>query len=281
MSTLESLPDEILQKLFSFLSILDRLKFERVCKRWSRVMPYQIQEIDFVQALIPSRRLKNADTFPSTPSSTALLKRCGRFLHKISFGKSNLLIPFTMVQKIDELCPNLESLDLSFCTVTEQIASALMNFGDRLLSIDLSNTIFSIRYPNQHVDNMSILFAGMRRLEKINLQRTNVHNLLAVSHLPESLKCLNLNACSPLLPSTLFEILIKCYDLEELRLSAYSRINSAIIEAVCTLPKLKILDISRQSGEFSTSSNQNDDNVDWRKLKQLPSLRVCEKCLSP
>lgn len=221
-------------------------------------MSYRLESIDLVEKLIPLDHLKTADTFALTPASTAILRRCGPFLQKLSFGKWHLLIPFTVINKIDEYCSSLKELDLSFCTVTEQIIPALMRLSYQLLSLDLGNTTFSIRQHRQHVDNLSILFTTTR-LERINLQRTNAENLLAVAHLPDTLKSLNLNACSPLLPSTLFELIVKCYDLEELRLSAYSRINYNIVAAICTLPRLRILDISRQSGEFSTSSNEGSD----------------------
>lgn len=202
------------------------------------------------------------------------MKRCGRHLREISFGKVYLLITFVVIDRIDEYCPNLESLNLSYCTVTESIVPSLIELSDRLLNLNLSNTIFSIRNIDQHKDNMAILFSHLDRLENINLQKTNVHNLTAVYFLPPSLKCLNLNSCSPLRVDVLIDLLMRCTKLEDLRLSAYTKLDQFVLETICSLKNLKILELSHMAfGEIVLHTNQ-DEPFDLSVIKELTELEV-------
>lgn len=203
-----------------------------------------------------------------------LLKRCGCHVREISFGKVYVLITFVIIDRIDECCPNLESLDLSYCTVTESIVPSLMSLSNRLVSLNLSNTVFSLRNIDQHKDNMAMFFSHMDRLEKINLQKTNVHNLTAVYFLPPTLKCLNLNSCSPLRLDILADLLTRCNHLEELRLSAYTQINQFILETICSLPNLEVLELSHMAFAEIVFHTDHDEPLDFGVIKELTKLQV-------
>lgn len=123
---------------------------------------------------------------------------CDRDDRRRFYAQQSFLRFFLHTFRCRVLFPNLESLNLSYCTVTESVVPSMMTLSHRLKHLNLSNTGFSIRNVDQHKDNMAILFSGMILLETLNLQKTNVHNLTAFYFLQPSLKSLNLTSCAPL-----------------------------------------------------------------------------------
>ncbi len=269
---MEEVPDEILGFILSFLPLTERLRKEAVCSRFLDVMPYErMRHLDLVKVLFPGKE-NRMDTIPVTSALQSLLRRCGEHVERISFGNVYLLVTPVTLNLVSKHCPNIRELDLSYCTITDSLIPALFPFCDRLEVLELGNTSFSIRDSCSHADNMFRLFRTMRRLKKLNLQRTSVQNFAALPCISPTIQSINLNQCGPLRPSLLLDFFLEAgRDLEELFLSAYGSLDETLLDTICGISSLKVLDLSHLA--FSDLlSRENLSGLDFSGLAALTRL---------
>lgn len=125
--------DDCLSSIFCQLNLWERLKLEKVCRRWRAIMPYgdiHVLEFDCViwrrkcfssEGLVIDYWLMNA--------LHQVLPRCGQFLKEFCAGKELFLTPH-IFQYIISFCPNLTKFSSGSCGLKLHIdcLPALSNF---------------------------------------------------------------------------------------------------------------------------------------------------------
>lgn len=89
MVEMDEFPDEILLQIFGYLPIVDRIRAERVNRRWHDIMPYDYTDLDLLECILPHclhaysksrdclkcRRRQKMDTLPNSNIMRAILIR--------------------------------------------------------------------------------------------------------------------------------------------------------------------------------------------------------------
>ncbi|KAK0077180.1 hypothetical protein PV325_004317, partial [Microctonus aethiopoides] len=114
LPTINILDNDCLIKIFSYLSIKDRTRIERVCKRWQTVTQHawsDIKELQIPAALnfIGSHSVKINTTERALDK---LLLRCGRFLNKLKFKNNDTHCRIDIIPLIAKHCHNLQCLTI-------------------------------------------------------------------------------------------------------------------------------------------------------------------------
>ncbi|KAK0077181.1 hypothetical protein PV325_004318 [Microctonus aethiopoides] len=114
LPTINTLDNDCLIKIFSYLPIQDRMRIERVCKRWQTVNQQvwsDIKELEIPKVINFSRsfsmKIKTKER-----AVKKLLLRCGRFLNKLKLKNDYVLRRFQIIPIIERHCRNLQCLIL-------------------------------------------------------------------------------------------------------------------------------------------------------------------------
>ena len=114
LSKFEKLPEECLIEIFNYLSIAERCRIERVCKRFEEASKnswYEVKELrvdpKFLGLKPSGKRHQYADI--NRFGVRQILKRCGSYLTKID----STTIFDCLLALVAEYCPNIQSL--KFC----------------------------------------------------------------------------------------------------------------------------------------------------------------------
>ncbi|KAK0077182.1 hypothetical protein PV325_004319 [Microctonus aethiopoides] len=111
LSAINILDNDCLIKIFSYLPIQDRMRIERVCKRWQTVNQQawsDIKELTFPLDFPGSSIIISTDE----RALEKLLLRCGRFLNKLEFKNNDIYCRFDIIPLIAKHCHNLQCLIL-------------------------------------------------------------------------------------------------------------------------------------------------------------------------
>lgn len=109
------LNNDCLMLIFLYLPIIDRIRIERVCKRWLRISQkswYNIKKLELTNSVwgfSSDVKLKQINTI----ILDKVLSRCGRFLNEIHLDKTFCEGRESALAAIGSLCPNIETIDVS------------------------------------------------------------------------------------------------------------------------------------------------------------------------
>ena len=154
----EDLTDDAWRLVFCRLPVWDRLRLERVSRRWLHLMPYaNIKRLDL--GSLPWRpdqvtifRYEDGHLLNSQPSVrsywlrtalASLLERTGPYLTSVSFNseQQRLCLGPETLQLLAEEAPQLQRLDLSHCLLRESCLPIIRSFP-RLDYLNLGSTVF-------------------------------------------------------------------------------------------------------------------------------------------
>ncbi|XP_074113819.1 uncharacterized protein LOC141536850 isoform X2 [Cotesia typhae] len=108
---LNRIDDDSLIHIFLYLPFIDRIRVERVCKRWQAVSErcwHDIKTLDLskiVRSIKKAKKLKNV-------SFEKIIKRCGRFLTTLKFSTRHFGCNAEVLPAIGEHCKNITRLTL-------------------------------------------------------------------------------------------------------------------------------------------------------------------------
>lgn len=208
------LNNDCLMLIFLYLPIIDRIRIERVCKRWLRISQkswYNIKKLELTNSVwgfSSDVKLKQINTI----ILDKVLSRCGRFLNEIHLDKTFCEGRESALAAIGSLCPNIETIDVSCLQVPSVGITPLINNCHNIKKLSL--------------DCICLFDTDLDKLFKVN----NKLQYLKLVDIKISGKCLSY------LPSdTIEEIIIERCD--------YIR-DSDVVEAVARLTNLKCLIIT-------------------------------------
>ncbi|XP_072272698.1 S-phase kinase-associated protein 2 isoform X1 [Pyxicephalus adspersus] len=246
----DSLPDELLLGIFSYLHLTDLLKVSRVCKRWRRLSCDESlwHSLDLTGKHLVDEVIGNLLSLgvvvlrcPRTCIGEPMFKQIKPLrLQHADFSHCN--ISADTLQSIISRCHKLQDLSLEGLTLSDDIICAIAQNSD-LERLNLGGCFgFSS-------ESLAHMLKSCSRLDELNLSWcdfTTSHVKSAVDNFPKSLTQLNFSGYRQNLEIADVEALVhRCPDLTNLDLSDSVLLTPDCFPALHQLPHLQHLGLSR------------------------------------
>nr|CAD7588259.1 unnamed protein product [Timema genevievae] len=224
-----SLNDDCLMHIFSFLSKIECLGIERVCKRWQSA---SIMSWSGMKTLDMSDFVNDPYVLPTDDVVYRILQRCGALIHTVDISlKPNCTE-----------CPQLCHLNLSGVPVTSKDLGILgKNLGKQLLTLTMESC------PGASDRDIGRLFQNCTKLEKVNVSRTkNLYGHCLEKLCENPVLELAINDCNNIQANVLIPSLQRLPKLSSLQMSCcINMTNKDVAMIVEAVPQLKELSMSR------------------------------------
>ena len=239
-SPFTTLNDDCLLHIFSFLSLTDRVRVERVCKRWqcvARSMWRRMHFLDTQQLALPPHQLNSMGVLKS------ILMRCGdslSFLSLVIYAHSrhrrSKFLPI-----VGSLCPNLEELDATGVRLSRYGLQKLGNGCTKLKKLNLN---YCSGVDERFLENLLRILPD---LESLSLAQWGDLTGQALNKLPpETMRELNLNSCSNLRPNELLSAVKRLPHLESLSLTSCISLSNQHVKTLFeSVPQLRSLNMAQ------------------------------------
>lgn len=166
---IDDLTDDCLLAIFSQLSVIQRIKLERVSRRWRTLMLLSFSSIKVLNVAEFARATHisyyQQDNIYFVPTVTSLIRKSGARLKEISFGSCWLKISQPIVDAIVTHCSQLTKLDLDHTIIDANILEPLEILAPYLVELSLEETHWV-----QNADGIEQFFPLMYQLKKLNLK---------------------------------------------------------------------------------------------------------------
>ncbi|XP_033216920.1 uncharacterized protein LOC117172800 isoform X2 [Belonocnema kinseyi] len=167
--------DNCLMNIFQHLPIVDRVRVERVCRRWRDLSKDSWRTLRRLDVNSSSWGCKSVEI--GTSDLYQVLKRCGRFLTMITFFELNRMMSLRTVFIIGKLCLNLKIAYLGTLEVTPREIFFLLSQCPNLEFLELDSYHFSDR-------DFSEIFAKSKKLRYVSFEESKIDGSCFIS-LPE------------------------------------------------------------------------------------------------
>ncbi|XP_075049835.1 S-phase kinase-associated protein 2 [Mixophyes fleayi] len=246
----DSLPDELLLSLFSYMRLTDLLRISRVCKRWSRLT---CDESLWHSLDLTARYLTDGIIGSLLPRGVVVL-RCPRSsigeplfkairplrLQHADF--SNCTVTTDVLRSIISLCHRLHNLSLEGMELTDDILCAIAQNSD-LLRLNLGGC------SGFSAESLRQMLKSCTELEELNLSWCDFtvdHVKIAVDNFPRTLIQLNISGYRQNLDIADVESIVqRCPDLTSLDLSDSVMLTSDCLSMLHLLLRLQHIGLSR------------------------------------
>ncbi|KAJ7335052.1 hypothetical protein JRQ81_012993 [Phrynocephalus forsythii] len=246
----DTLPDELLLGIFSYLSLTDLLKIAQVCRRWRRLSLDESlwQTLDLAgKNLLPGvigQLLPLGITAFRCPRSCIgdPLFKTSRPLRVQHMDLSNSTIEVADLQSILSRCQRLQNLSLEALILSDDIIKSIAQ-NSSLVRLNLSGC------SGFSAETLEVLLNSCPRLQELNLawcDFTADHIKAAVHHIPSEITQLNLSGYRQNLQmSDIKALLERCNSLIQLDLSDSVMLKPDCFQYFHQLPYLEHLSLSR------------------------------------
>ncbi|XP_033216896.1 F-box/LRR-repeat protein 7-like isoform X3 [Belonocnema kinseyi] len=271
------LNDDCLMHVFLYLPIIDRVKIERVCKRWRAVSQESwraYRHLDLSQASWGFTKI-NKKNYVDTPTLRKILLRCGRFLNHIDFSLPSHRLSQSTLTIIGKLCPNLQIVDLSSLNVS---SSGILSLTSSCSNI----TKFTLGSSTNSCDNDLLqLFAKNRQLKYLKITSNSTTGKCLLNLPADSIEEIIFTECNGISPSHFLNAIKKCHKLHSLSLQTCVSINDSVLQS------LRIRGESLRNLEFTgyfpmLSSQAMKNLADLTNLQMLnvgQNISVTDECI--
>ncbi|OXU27874.1 hypothetical protein TSAR_002554 [Trichomalopsis sarcophagae] len=236
---IHKLNDDCLMHVFSFLPIADRVKVERVCRRWLNVSQESwrtFKKLNLTQTTwgfqCETYGLREIDT----PTLRKVLLRCGQFLTHIDFSTFAEKLSSSTLTVVGRNCPNLQGIDVTALCVSPA--------GIKSLTENCSNIMeFSLGHCSSSCDNdLSNLFSKNKKLRYLKLVHNSITGKCLLSLPVESIETIILEECTNISPCHFFNVVPTFEKLHTLSLEKCVSFNDQAVKAISLCSKsLKVL----------------------------------------
>ncbi|XP_060092064.1 S-phase kinase-associated protein 2 [Heteronotia binoei] len=246
----DTLPDELLLGIFSYLSLADLRKVSQVCQRWQRLsMDDSLwKSVDLtgknvlpgvIGQLLPLGVI--AFRCPRSCIGNPLFKT-SRLLHVQHMDLSSCMIQVGDLESILDRCQSLRNLSLEELRLSSSIVRKIAQ-NPSLIRLNLSGC------SGFSAESLETMLNSCSRLEELNLawcDFTVAHVRTAVSHIPSAVTQLNFSGYRQnLLMSDVKTLLERCRNLVHLDLSDSVMLKPECLQYFCHLAYLEHLSLSR------------------------------------
>uniref|UniRef100_A0A6J0TWD1 S-phase kinase-associated protein 2 n=1 Tax=Pogona vitticeps TaxID=103695 RepID=A0A6J0TWD1_9SAUR len=246
----DTLPDELLLGIFSYLSLTDLLKMAQVCRRWHRLSLDESlwQTLDLAgKNLLPGvigQLLPLGITAFRCPRSCIgdPLFKTSRPLRVQHMDLSNCTIKVADLQSILSRCQSLQNLSLEGLILSDDIIKSIAQ-NCSFVRLNLSGC------SGFSAETLAVMLNSCPRLQELNLawcDFTVDHVKAAVNHIPSQIKQLNFSGYRQnLLISDIKTLLERCSSVIHLDLSDSVMLKPDCFQYFHQLPYLEHLGLSR------------------------------------
>ncbi|XP_076277320.1 putative RNA-binding protein EEED8.10 [Lasioglossum baleicum] len=263
--SIQILNDDCLIHIFHQLPIVDRIRIERVCKRWRALVQESWSSVKKLDLLCMPNSLYYLVT--NTTILRKILLRCGRFLNEINLSQTKYLVPSTSTV-VAKLCPNLQKIDVTALTITSTGINSLTNHCHDITKLSLKpapyncdrdlQNLFEVNLKLRYVKIVSgqisgncLLYLPVETMEEIVLKKCTCLQEKCLSQVFEklqNLRSLTIDRCYYPYVSTLQAISTHCKNLKILNLLDAIEVdllsvNDDIVQSI-QLPNLETLTIN-------------------------------------
>ncbi|CAD5225885.1 unnamed protein product [Bursaphelenchus okinawaensis] len=290
MVNIDQLDSDSLSQIFSLFSFKERVRFERVCKKWRSIMHNRRVYVGETSFNIGEYLYNNnhsyfqQDSLAFEPTTLSILQRCGPFLQRLSFGARWLRITPSVIQSVADNCTRLTVLDLSASILSADLTPVLNFIGPQLKVLSLEDVSWT---DNTHAQKAGKSFQHMQNIQEIYLRNCGI-DMVDVLDLPGNIKKVDLSSNWQLTAEILVSFLINQRELVSLALCPfpggqfpkYSDEDptdglEAVIEClsgITTLNELRLGQISYEPRVLSLSALGRLTNLAILEFKQVVSL---------
>ncbi|KAK9298503.1 hypothetical protein QLX08_008183 [Tetragonisca angustula] len=264
--SIQTLNDDCLMHIFLQLPIVDRIRIERVCKRWKALSQeswHSVKRLDLSYSIWGSLSGINRKEI-SICTIRKVLLRCGSYLNEINLSLVPCHLRQSTVTVVAKLCPNLQIIDITGLTVSTSGINSLIANCHYITKFSLGPTSYVCDADLQK------LFYVNPKLRYFKFSGTKMGGR-CLFHLPlETMEEIVLESCTYLQEYPLSQAIAKLRNLRALTISKCVYISGNVIRAIGThCTNLKTLEVS--SILFSL---QSDDMLHIAQLTNLEVLKI-------
>nr|XP_033331794.1 F-box protein SKIP2-like isoform X1 [Megalopta genalis]XP_033331795.1 F-box protein SKIP2-like isoform X1 [Megalopta genalis]XP_033331796.1 F-box protein SKIP2-like isoform X1 [Megalopta genalis] len=310
--SIQILNDDCLIHIFHQLPIVDRIRAERVCKRWRSLIQGSWNSIKKLDLLCKPYSLYHMVT--STTILRKILLRCGRYLTEINLSETKYLLRPSTLTIVAKLCPNLKNIDLTALTVCSAGIISLTNSCHNITKLSLRPATYNYltnnvdRAPNYNYDrDLQKLFEVNKTLRYVKIVSGQISGNCLLYLPVETIEEIVLDKCMHLQEKCLSQVFEKLQNLTTLTFINCCYVNSSFnifktISTHCTrlktlnflqdedvnfifndslhtiqLPNLEALTINKYTGWYTVDVNEFLSYM-VSKCRQLTFLNItgCE-----
>ncbi|XP_034187715.1 putative RNA-binding protein EEED8.10 [Osmia lignaria lignaria] len=264
--SIQTLNDDCLMHIFLQLPIVDRIRIERVCKRWralSQESWRSVKRLDLscsTWGFFPNTKRKEINT----GILRKVLLRCGRFLTEINLSQFPCQLNQSTLTIVGKLCPNLQRIDVTDLTVSASGINSLTNNCRDITRFSLGSTT--------HICDMDLqkLFEVNPKLRYFKVAFGKICGK-CLGYLPlDTMEEIVLECCTCLQRHLLSQAIAKLQNLKSLTISKCVDISGNVIQTIGThCVNLKTLELSNVSYLI-----QSDDMLHITQLSNLEILKI-------
>uniref|UniRef100_A0A9J2Q3M1 F-box domain-containing protein n=1 Tax=Ascaris lumbricoides TaxID=6252 RepID=A0A9J2Q3M1_ASCLU len=251
--TADLLNTDCLINVFQNLALFDRIRLERMNACYSNVT--ELNVADFLST--NSSNYYQQESLSFAPTVVGIIRRCGCYIHSISFGQRWQKISQPIIDTIAAYCIRLRDLDLSCVILNADISPLLENVAENLEIFSLEETSW---VRNEDGDKVQKYFHRMNKLRTLNVRRA-MFNLDRLYELPSCLESIEMSGARKFPPELFNEFLASHSNIKQLGLCPLPVWNALTLEYISNLPVLDDL----QLGYI-----QSDSSIEMSGARKFP-----------
>ncbi|KHN75506.1 putative F-box/LRR-repeat protein C02F5.7 [Toxocara canis] len=265
--------------VFTLLPIADRVKAERVCRKWrylSRGFSWSSTDTFSFSTLMKSsstNRVTNERPLIGDAEVKSLAARCGNYLRHMDLHAFRDTLSYSVCRSFAPLCPNLISLNLCGIQLTN---SAVQLLGRHCPNLEEVN--FHRCFQESVVERgLSSFFNKCVRLRAVDVgENERLSGIPSFETLPGTLATLKVGGCYRLTGDAMEAIKNRCPNLTYLMMNSVDTLSASELNsfftAMASLRKLKF-------GECFISHTIGGADLNLSALKNLTELTINDNLL--
>ncbi|VDK84527.1 unnamed protein product [Litomosoides sigmodontis] len=277
---INSIPDHILISIFALLPIVDRIRIERVCRRWRHIAKdYSwTTTTEFSYSSLIGDKECSLPCLIERPvvgnkEIKSLAQRCGDHLLEMDLHAFRDTLTYNVCMCFAIHCPNLTVLNMYGIQLTN---SSLKSLGRHCPNLEVVN--FHRCFQESVVERgLTSFFSKCQNLREVDVgENERLTGLPSFTVLPQSIVNLKIGGCFRLTAASLFAIRDRCPDLVALTMNSVDNISPTNLNSFfASLPKLELL----KFGECYVSHTLGGIEINFSLMRNLTELTVYDNLL--
>ncbi|VIO93609.1 F-box domain containing protein [Brugia malayi] len=277
---ISSIPDHILISIFTLLPIVDRIRIERVCRRWRHIAKNYswTMTTEFSYSSLIGDKECSLPCLIERPvvgnkEIKSLAQRCGDHLLEMDLHAFRDTLTYNVCMCFAVHCPNLTVLNMYGIQLTN---SSLKSLGRHCPNLEIVN--FHRCFQESVVERgLTSFFSKCQNLREVDVgENERLTGLPSFTVLPRSIINLKIGGCFRLTAASLFAIRDRCPDLVALTMNSVDNISPTHLNSFfASLPKLELL----KFGECYVSHTLGGIEINFSLMKNLTELTVYDNLL--
>ncbi|KAL3993978.1 Leucine Rich repeat family protein [Acanthocheilonema viteae] len=277
---ISSIPDHVLISIFTLLPIVDRIRIERVCRRWRHIAKNYswTMTTEFSYSSLIGDKECSLPCLIERPvvgnkEIKSLAQRCGDHLLEMDLHAFRDTLTYNVCMCFAIHCPNLTVLNMYGIQLTN---SSLKSLGRHCPNLEIVN--FHRCFQESVVERgLTSFFSKCQNLKEVDVgENERLTGLPSFTVLPRSIINLKIGGCFRLTAASLFAIRDRCPDLVALTMNSVDNISPAHLNSFfASLPKLELL----KFGECYVSHTLGGIEINFSLMRNLTELTVYDNLL--